>query len=109
MKQGPDNPDVRRSSQWPAVRRAFLRQNPRCLLCGNDRSLNVHHVEPYHTHPERELDPTNLITLCERSEVPDLFGLNCHQWAGHLGNWSSVNPRVREVVRKLAGIVQDGI
>ena len=109
MKQGPDHPNVQRSPQWPAVRRAFLRQNPRCVLCGNEHNLNVHHVEPYHLKPERELDPTNLITLCEKSEVADLFGLNCHQWAGHLGNWEAFNPRVRECVKKLAGIVQDGV
>lgn len=109
MKQGPDHPTARRSPRWPAVRRAFLRQNPVCMLCGNQHSLNVHHIKPYHLHPELELDPTNLITLCEKSEVPDMFGLNCHQWAGHLGNWEAFNPRVREVCRKLAVIVQDGV
>jgi HNH endonuclease len=82
-----------RSSRWPAVRLAHLLQHPRCELCGNESHLEVHHVEPFHLAPERELDPANLITLCEQS--PALKGLNCHLFAGHLGSWSAINPRVR--------------
>ena len=100
--------DAKRSPHWPRVRRAFLKKNPVCALCANTVSLNVHHIEPFHLAPDKELLESNLITLCEASQVPDLFGLNCHLWVGHLGFWESVNPRVRQVVSKLAGIVQDG-
>ena len=101
--------EAKRSPQWRAVRRAFLREHPVCELCGNTIRLNVHHVEPFHLAPEKELDPANLITLCEGSQVPDLFGLNCHLWAGHLGNWESINPRVRKVVEKVGPIARDGV
>lgn len=37
-----------------------------------------------------ELDPENLITLCEGP------AFNCHLFFGHLRNWSSHNPDVRE-------------
>lgn len=83
-----------RSSHWPAVRRAFLAQNPVCACCGATEGLDVHHVEPFHLARTKELDPTNLITLCTNSNT--LAGVNCHLAVGHLGNWKLVNERVRE-------------
>ena len=92
----------RRSGRWPAVRAAHLLAHPTCSLCGHDRDLEVHHIEPYHLAPDQELDPANLITLCEES--PLLPGLNCHLFAGHLGRWASINPRVRKFVLRVRWI-----
>jgi hypothetical protein len=91
--------DKRRSSKWPAVRRAWLLEHPTCDLCGGDRNLEVHHVEPFHQRPDLELQPSNLLTLCEDSGR--VKGLNCHLVAGHLGSWQSINPYVRRVCRQL--------
>lgn len=74
-----------RSSKWPEVQKAFLKQNPTCAVCNKKGSvlnpLNVHHQNPFHAKPELELDPNNLITLCRIH----------HFWWGHLGNWASWN------------------
>lgn len=70
-----------RSSQWPTVEKAFLAKNPTCAVCGKNKDLNIHHRQPFHLHPELELEPTNLITLCRQH----------HEWWGHLGNWKSYN------------------
>lgn len=75
-----------RSSQWPAVRRNWVRSNPYCAACGTTRELEVHHVVPFHIEPARELDTSNLITLCD----------GCHFYLGHLRDWSRHNPLVRE-------------
>ncbi len=83
-------PAVRRSSQWPAVRKAHLAKHPACEVCGTKSSLNVHHIFPVHIAPEGELEPNNLITLCEASPV------NCHLLYGHLRNWKSFNRIVVE-------------
>lgn len=74
---------VARSSQWPKVRNDFLKSHPTCAVCGGTKNLNVHHKRPYHLHPEDELNPQNLITLCNH-------GLH-HLWLGHLGNFQSYN------------------
>ena len=76
-----------RSGQWPRVRRVHLEREPACQACGRRKALEVHHVEPFHVDPARELDPTNLITLC---------GDPCHFVHGHLMGWSRVNPSVRD-------------
>lgn len=76
-----------RSSKWRSVRAAYLRIHPCCAVCGGTRSINVHHIQPFHTHPELELDPSNLITLCESGKK----GLNCHLLVGHLGNFRNIN------------------
>ncbi len=47
--------------------------------------LNVHHCRPFHLHPDLELNPANLITLCR----------NHHLWWGHLGCWRSWNCHVQ--------------
>lgn len=83
--------DDKRSSKWPAVRRAHLEKQPACVVCGHDgEKVNVHHMRPFHLHPELELDPENLITLCE-----DEHFVNCHLFVGHLGNFHGYNPAVR--------------
>lgn len=78
-----------RSRQWPAVERAHLRAQPACAACGARLHLQVHHIKPFHLFPQLELDPKNLITLCEPP------GPGGHHLAiGHLGAWKKFNPRV---------------
>lgn len=77
-----------RSGKWQSVRAAFLKTHPCCELCGKKIELQVHHVIPFHIDPSRELDETNLITLCA----------DHHFLFGHLLHWDSYNPHVREDV-----------
>ena len=77
-----------RSSQWTKVRKEHLKNNPVCVVCGDTRQLNVHHIKPFHLHPELELEPSNLMTLCESAS----YGIICHLLIGHLGNYKNVNP-----------------
>jgi 5-methylcytosine-specific restriction endonuclease McrA len=79
-----------RSSQWLTVRKHHLRLEDRCQWCGAKRILEVHHVIPFHICPEKELDQTNLITLCA-----GLFR-NCHFKRGHLRSWRSYDPAIRQ-------------
>jgi len=81
-----------RSSKWPAVRKEFLKWNPVCAACGQADALNVHHIEPFHVRPDLELDPQNLLTLCEAGPAR----CNCHLLIGHSGNWKAWNPKVRQ-------------
>jgi hypothetical protein len=76
-----------RSGSWPRVRREHLKKEPSCVACGRSRDLEVHHVRPFHDHPELELDDGNLVTVC---------GDPCHFVFGHLLNWRQCNPHVRE-------------
>jgi len=81
-----------RSSKWPTVRKHHLIANPTCAVCGGTEVLEVHHIEPFHLNPELELDPTNLITLCESKKN----GVTCHLFFGHCGNYKSFNKNVEE-------------
>lgn len=99
--------DKRRSPKWAAKRRAHLQLNPACALCGCviRKRLNVHHIEPFHLRPDLELVDENLLTLCEKSDAPLVRGLNCHEWVGHSGNWSAINPRVRQWCTKFGPVI----
>ena len=78
-----------RSPQWPHVEKTFLATHSSCAACGLSKSLNVHHKKPFHLHPEDELDPTNLISLC--------MGPNeCHIRVGHGDNFKAYNPNVEK-------------
>lgn len=81
-----------RSGHWPVLRREHLLRHSRCEVCGGQKKLNVHHISPFHDCPGLELDPKNLITLCESGAN----GINCHLAVGHLGNFKSFNVNVRE-------------
>jgi 5-methylcytosine-specific restriction endonuclease McrA len=79
-----------RSPGWKSVRREHLLANPRCIVCGSTRGVVPHHVVPFHVAPDRELDPSNLVTLCESPTF------NCHLFFGHLKRWDRHNPNVAE-------------
>ena len=90
VAQGKTTIDNPRSEHWPVVRKQHLLRQPCCALCGGSDKLEVHHIRPFHLHPELELEPTNLITLCESLKG----GANCHLLFGHLGNFKSFNVTV---------------
>lgn len=101
-------PAVKRIAGWAKASKAHLKLYPACACCGNKdlNNLIVHHIEPVWVNPARELDPENLITLCEASER--LPGFNCHLSVGHLGNWRLWNPRVVEVCEHVAQATKKG-
>lgn len=74
-----------RSWKWKDVRKKHLEIQPTCQACGRKDDLEVHHIEPVHKNPNRELDPDNLITLCSKS---------CHFMFGHLMDYKSWNINV---------------
>lgn len=88
---GPSIFASRRSPWWPTARRLHLIRFPTCAACGNRKSVEVHHLKPFHDFPEFELDPENFLTLCE--DGPG--GMNCHLVIGHAGNWRLINPNAR--------------
>lgn len=89
----------KRSDKWPQVRAAHLKVEPVCQCCGEKDNLQVHHKQPFHLQPALELDPSNLITLCEHPSR------NCHILFGHLRNFKSYNPTCSEDVKIWRGKV----
>lgn len=82
---------VPRSPEWPRLRAAFLRVNPRCAVCSTTKGCVPHHIQPVHIRPDLELSWDNLITLCESKTH------NCHLIWGHLLSFrDSWNLSVRE-------------
>jgi 5-methylcytosine-specific restriction protein A len=86
--QGKASVGTKRSSKWPTVRKNHLKKFPTCAVCGGTEKLEVHHVKPFHESPELELDPNNLVTLCESKSK----GIVCHLFVGHLGHYQKINP-----------------
>lgn len=78
-------PWMRRRPQWSKLAARHLAAYPYCAACGSRTHLAVHHVVPVHVDESKELDESNLITLCEGNTI------NCHLWIGHLGHWLSWN------------------
>ncbi len=85
---------LQRSPQWERVEKEHLRREPACVACGyRGHHLQVHHVKPFHLHPQLELDPNNLITLCTAR------GREHHLLLGHLDEWKSYNEHIRADVK----------
>jgi 5-methylcytosine-specific restriction endonuclease McrA len=84
-----------RSSEWSRVAKEHRLREPVCMACGyKGKKLQVHHIKPFHLHPHLELDPHNLITLCEAR------GRDHHLLLGHLGAWDSYNEHIRDDVKR---------
>lgn len=79
----------KRSPKWPAVRIAYLRENAACEVTGDTTDVDVHHIIPFNVRPDLELDPRNLIALSNKP-------ITAHFLFGHLLDWKSNNPAVRE-------------
>lgn len=86
-----------RSGKWPRVRRDHLEVEPRCIACGRDKDLEVHHVQAVKDRPDLELSPENLVTLCADP---------CHFVHGHLMDWKRSNPEVREDCKRYMDKIQ---
>lgn len=87
-----------RSYKWSKVRKEHLENNPTCAACGRNKKLEVHHIKPFHLNPELELDPNNLISLCDDP---------CHFVFGHLMNYQSWNEEVIEDCEKYYGKIKN--
>jgi len=89
---------LERSPKWDEVEKAFRAKNPKCVACGENQQLNVHHMYPFHYvvlcgRPDLELDPRNLLTLCTREDREH------HLLLGHLDDYESYNPAVEKFVQ----------
>jgi len=74
----------RRSGKWPAFRKQFLKGKS-CAVCGGTKTLEAHHIIPFHVAPEKELDINNLLPLCEGQKT-----ILCHLIIGHGGDYSNI-------------------
>lgn len=84
------SPRPKRVPAWAAFQAAHLAQEPKCAACEATNKLVAHHIIPVTVNPKRELDPTNLITLCSR----------CHLVFGHLMCADCYNPDVRKMTEE---------
>ena len=84
---------VKRSPKWRKVRAKYLKANPVCEICGTSKSLEVHHILPFHWFPSAELDPDNLMTLCDGWGKKG--SRSCHLLFGHYGNWKKYNRHMK--------------
>lgn len=88
---------VKRSDKWQTARKNYLKKHPVCEACGTNVDLNVHHIVPFHEDPSKELDPTNMITLCRTHHFE--YG---HRCSNGKSNWALCsNPDVRKDAQKL--------
>lgn len=85
----------KRSSKWPALEKSFKKAHPLCACCGSNVRVQVHHKKPFHLHPELELDPKNLISLCMGER-------DCHLVIGHGNSFKAYNPNIDHDVKILS-------
>ena len=88
--QGKAEVGQKRSGKWQRVKKAHKKKYPKCAICESTTKLQVHHIVPFNIAPDLELDPENLVTLCENKK----YGLNCHLTIGHLGNYRRTNANI---------------
>jgi len=84
-----------RSDRWPTVRKHFLEKNPKCAACGGTTLLQCHHCLPFNDDPSKELDPSNLITLCMGTTEEH------HLSIGHGSDFHHFSETVREDAAQL--------
>jgi hypothetical protein len=80
-----------RSGKWRTFERDLIKaRGGVCEACGGSENPEGHHIEDFHAHPEKELDPDNVAILCGPQ------GRNCHLRLGHSFDYRAINPRAKE-------------
>lgn len=98
---------IARSPEWEKVEKSFKLKNPICAACNTSLfAVQVHHVFPFHycillDRPDLELDPRNLITLCETTHTCQ--SNDHHLLLGHLDDFKSANLNIRQDVLMFKG------
>lgn len=113
---------IARSPHWHIVERAVLVAHPHCAACAPAPlpvdptvrlGVQVHHIFPFHYaialgRPDLELDPRNLITLCEDEE--ERPAEDHHLLLGHLDDFKSSNLSVvLDATQTFFGMTADAI
>jgi hypothetical protein len=75
---------LRDSGRWRRVSREFRARNPSCALCRSNKSVEAHHIVPWHRSEALRYDEANLISLCRDD----------HFKFGHFNNWKASNPGI---------------
>lgn len=89
-----NSPLSSRSDKWPKVEKAMITKFKRCAACGSMEKLQVHHILPFHSHPELELNESNLIILCMSEN-------ECHLKIGHGDLFKAYNPWLMKDINDL--------
>ena len=82
---------IKEWAYWRKLRKAFIKKNSKCVICGYEKELNVHHKKPRHLFPELVLSWDNLITLCR----------DCHFHIGHRNNWREYEEFIEEIAEEI--------
>lgn len=73
------------ADEWEDYERRYYKTHSKiCMICGEKKNVDLHHILPRHICPLKIFDVTNLIPLHRP----------CHFIWGHLLNWHDFNPDV---------------
>lgn len=73
--------------RWRKVRNAHVKDEPFCQMCGLRKTLEAHHIVPWHKSAELRFERSNLVTLCR----------DCHYRFGHFLDWHEYNEDIRKL------------
>lgn len=63
----PENMKIRNSNEYLKWRREILtRDKFKCVICGSNKDLEVHHIKKFSEFPELRLNIENGVTLCKK-------------------------------------------
>lgn len=98
-----------RSSHWPATERLHKKMFPNCIVCGTTKSIQVHHIFPFHFcialgRPDLENDQRNLASVCETSRLVKTE--NHHLLIAHFDDFKSANIHLLKDAKVFEGMTE---
>lgn len=59
--------ELRKSNEYNHYRQEVLKKdNYKCIICGTNKNLEVHHIYPFATYPKERLNPAYGICICKQ-------------------------------------------
>lgn len=72
----------KRGSRWHSIRRRILKRDKVCQCCGDEGTLDVHHIIPFRVFVDKDAanDDDNLVALCKP----------CHRRTDAMHKWAVI-------------------
>jgi hypothetical protein len=80
--------------------REYRELHPTCEITGSKNKVQVHHIEPVWSNPEKVADPNNFISLSASAHIHLIFGHDGNFKSKYVLNVREISDKIKEIKKQ---------